>query len=255
MKKKILGIFVCMLLIITVLPATGTLNEKAIISNGSAESTKIINESIPILNFMNINGDILKISAILHNSGESTAYNINWSMYITEGSFFIWNTTLYLPKSKTGSIDVLEPGENETISITPIFGLGTATVTFFYNYTLMLNRSRSEVPIDGKKEGRDQAWLILHTFPEPQPTEEWKLIEYPEYVDDEAVILTYVEPPDPGITQLHYVHCINTNTFSEEYVDLCKFTNGVGRLKENWFTKENVEDGFWEWEVLLIDGV
>ena len=37
MKKKLLGIFVCMLLIATALPAVGTMNEKEISTNNPRE--------------------------------------------------------------------------------------------------------------------------------------------------------------------------------------------------------------------------
>jgi hypothetical protein len=40
MRKKVLGIFVCMLLIITVLPVSGTLNQKSLLSNEKAIGTK-----------------------------------------------------------------------------------------------------------------------------------------------------------------------------------------------------------------------
>ena len=44
MKNKLIGIFLCMLLLATALPATGTLNEKTVTSTGGFDS-------IPILEF------------------------------------------------------------------------------------------------------------------------------------------------------------------------------------------------------------
>ena len=96
MKKKLLGIFVCTLLIATAIPVVGTLDEK----NMTSTETIIY---VPILNFVNISGGLLGISVDLLNSGGGTAYDIEWSMNITEGSFGPFDITFTVERNQSGS--------------------------------------------------------------------------------------------------------------------------------------------------------
>lgn len=242
MKKKILCIFVCMLLIATVLPTTGTLIEKTNPSSGGIEL-------VPILDFINIKGGLLGISVVLMNSGHGTAYDIEWSMNITEGSLWSMNITLFYPRKANGGIDLLEPGDEYEISITPMIGLGQATVTFYYSYTIILDTLRNEVDVEGKQEWRDQGMVIVHSFEGEQPTKEWMKIADYLYIEGNKVLLYYVQ----GIRNMHNVRCLNSLSSNIEFQSACCFQNGEGLLNEGWFTKSHIESQAWEWEVELVN--
>jgi len=96
MKNKIMGIFVCMLLIATILPVAGTQDEKTISTKGGIDF-------IPVLDLIDIKGGLFSISVNLTNFGEGTADNIYWRMNASGGIFFF-------PKSINGEIDELNPG-------------------------------------------------------------------------------------------------------------------------------------------------
>ncbi|UCD13237.1 MAG: hypothetical protein JSW60_06680 [Thermoplasmatales archaeon] len=254
MKIKILGIFVCMLLIaVAVLPATGTLDEKTMTSTGGIES-------VPILDFVNIKGGILGISVVLMNFGEGTAHDIIWSMNVSGGLYnnpIIKNLFLLfggiLFRNIDGKIDSLEPGEEKMISIKPMLGLGRFTVYFNCKY-IIRNLSRCDVDVEVKHEWIDQGLLFLHDFPPIlQPEEEWRNITNSTYIGGGMVKLNYTGPPI-GIYQLHNVRVFDPVSEKTEFLGACSFTNGTGTIKECHVTYDIVEFGGAYWQVELVNG-
>ena len=233
MKKKIVGIFVCTLLIVTILPVTGTHDEKTI------SITREI-EFIPILDFVEIDGSLLGISVVLANLGEGTADNIYWEMNASGGLFFY-------PKSKNGTIDALYSDQSETIKIWPVLGLGITTITFYCKYKIV-NLSY-DVYFEVKQEWRNLALLFLHSFPETiQLTKEWIEIDNYAYFDIGVELLK------AGINNMHNVRVVLDDSLEPEFLAACKFTDGIGFLNEYGITKELVTSGYAHWEVELVDG-
>ena len=188
------------------------------------------------------------------NSGTGTAENINWWMEITDGKFLIWNKTFFYPKSKTGFITSLEPGEEKTIGIQPILGLGNATVTFYYNYIISGNNtSKCDIPVEGKQEWQDQGLLFWHDFGGWQPPTAWVPVQDYDYSTPNQVSLTYSTPPW-GINQLHNIRCFNYTADIEEFRSLCSFSNGTGIVIECGITESHVKNEYWEWQVELVNG-
>lgn len=243
MKKKLLGIFLCTLLIATAIPVVGIFDEKTMTSTGGIQP-------VPILEFENIKGGLLGISVDLVNYGNGTAYNIEWSMNITEGSLAFLNITLFFPISPTnGEIYVLEPGQKHKIEINTLFGLGQATINFYCKFTMDLPTSREEATGEGTQEWRDQSFLVIHSFRGQQPDKEWEPIEDFSYHENGAVWLYF------GIRNMHNVQCVNIATHTVEYKSACCFDGSAGRLVENWFTKDKVLGLLWRWEVQTVDGM
>jgi hypothetical protein len=242
MKKKLLGIFVCMLVIATAIPAVGTLDEKTMTSTGRIEL-------VPVVDFINIKGGLLGISVLLMNFGEGTAHDMTWSMTVSGG-------LLFFPREANGEIpSPLDPDDEYVIPINLLLGLGKSTVTFYCNYTIILDLSRSELEVGVKQEWSDLGLLILHTFPQGiQPEKEWVEIDGYEYIetDDQEVELTYA-----GINNMHNVRVVLGKSYSPdiEFLASCKFQNGTGYLKENWITKDIVTGGDAHWEVELVNGM
>ncbi len=240
MKKKLVGIFVCMLLIATILPVTGTHDGKTI------SPTRRI-EQVPIVNFKLIKGGLFGITVLLLNSGEGTADNIYWEMNASGGLFFY-------PKSKNGEIEVLGPGEGKEIKIFILLGLGITTINFYCKYKIV-NLS-CDTDFEVKEEWRDQPLLFWHSFPETiQPDKEWMTIDEYWYFDKKGApgVELYYE----GINNMHNVRVVlGSHSFYQEieFLAACKFTDGVGILEECWITEEIVTTGLAHWEVELVDG-
>jgi hypothetical protein len=214
------------------------------------EETELTPPKIPILDLQNIKGGLLGISVALVNSGEATAYDIKWEMNLSEifGYFF--------PKHANGEITQLEPGEEAIIDIGLMFGLGESTVTFYCEYTMILNDSRSELDIVVKQEWRDNGYLIFHTFPEgTQPAKIWRTLKEHEYkytyFNDVKIVNFTIDPPEP--TQLHNVRVHVKYSPDVMFLGACKLIAGEGQLKENWITKNMVESGGAYWQVELVN--
>jgi len=255
MKRKILGIFVCMLLIAAaVLSAAGTMDEKTITSTGAIES-------VPVLEFTNIEGGLLSFSVELTNSGEGTTGNIEWSMCVSGGLYDIPFIKKFLvPESMTyGEIDSLGHDESGTIKIGPVMlALGRFNVFFDCRYTIT-NLSKCdgcEADITVVQEYVDQGRLIFHTFPEnQQPVKEWRVIDDANvsYLPNgEWVELTYISPT--GINKMHNVRVYDPDSQKTEFLGACSFTEGIGIIKECHITYNIVELGPAQWEVELVDG-
>jgi phosphate transport system substrate-binding protein len=258
MKNKMVGFFVCMVLIVTtVFPVGGmfSLNDspKAIQDIDVGVDSPIMEDpKLPILEFKNIKGGLLGISVMLTNSGEATAYDISWEIIISEGMLGPINITLFLPFKTKGEISSLAAGEETEISV-PIVGIGQSTVAFYCDYTMIIDAARSELDVYVKQEWRDQAFFIWHTFPEDkQPIKKWRTLEEHEYeyieVDAGEAVMFLLDPPEPET--MHNVH-VSTSSRGVKFLGACKLENGKGILVENGITKEMVKNGG-NWEVELV---
>ncbi|UCD13720.1 MAG: hypothetical protein JSW60_09215, partial [Thermoplasmatales archaeon] len=230
-----------------------TMNSPSTFYSVGGEETEPTPPKIPILDLQNIKGGVLGISVALVNSGGATAYDIKWEMNLSEISGY------FFPKHANGDITQLEPGEEAIIDIGLMFGLGESTVTFYCEYTMILNDSRSELDIGVKQEWRDNGYLIFHSFPEgKQPAKIWRTLKKHEYeytiVDDEKVVNFTLDPPQP--LQLHNVRVVrghDKGSLDITFLGACKLIYGEGQLKENWITKSMVESGDAYWEVELVN--
>jgi hypothetical protein len=240
MKKKIIIIFVMMLLISTVLQVTGTHDEKTIAPTGGIAG-------VPVLDLKSITGGLFSITVLLENSGDGTAENIQWEMNASGGIFFY-------PTYASGEFDLLEPYESEKIKIFPAFGLGKVSLNFYCNYEIV----NLSCDVDIIQEWRDQAILFLHSFPENiQPDKEWVNIQDYSYFDTKGTQNAGVDLYYENLCNMHKVRVTpsESNSFQElEYLGACKFTNGKGVLEECWITKDLVTSEEAHWEVELVDG-
>jgi hypothetical protein len=205
--------------------------------------TKVV---VPVLDLIHIKGGLLGISVVLKNFGNGIADNISWEMSASGGLFY--------PRTKNGTIDPLSPGQNETIHIRPMLGLGTATITFFCKYRIV--NFTYDVDFIVKQEWHNRALFFLFSFPERiQPTKQWMTIENYSYIntsDFSGVEFHYLQK-----TNMHNVRVVvNSPSFAQqiEFLAACKFTNGTAILNECWITKELIQGGDAHWEVELVDG-
>jgi hypothetical protein len=76
---------------------------------------------LPVLDIIDIEGGLLKITAEIENTGIAEAEEINWKITL-DGGFIL------MGKETTGSIDIIESGEKENITSGMIFGLGPTRV-------------------------------------------------------------------------------------------------------------------------------
>jgi hypothetical protein len=239
MKKKSVVLFMCMLVIATIVPATGTHDEKTI------SSTRGI-DFVPVLNLTGIQGGFLGVSVVVKNFGVGIAENIRWEMAASGG-------LLFFPKSRTGTIDMLYPGDAVPIKVWPALGLGKTTITFYCIYRIV-NLSY-DVDFEVKQEWRDQTFIFWHSFDTTQPTKEWRVIynfSYFEKTGTPGVQFQY-----GGIDNMHNVRVVlGLPSCSQEvqFLAACKFTNGSATLYECWLTRELVQGGDAHWEVELVDG-
>jgi len=263
MKRKLVGIFVCMLLIFTILPATGTFNEKIMNSTGEIGS-------IPVLQFKDISTDknLLGFSVELMNSGGGMTGDIEWSMNVSGGLYEIpFIKYLFVPKKMTyGKIESLGPNESGTIKIGPLLALGRFNITFDCTYTIysMINSStcddECEADISITREYNDQGdWLIYHTFPpEQQPTREWINIEQNHYIPGGWVEFNNVYYPPPnaniGVLQKHNVRVYDSVSQQTLFLGACKFNNGSATLQECHVTLGLVNNQDTYWQVELVNG-
>ena len=256
MKRKLVGIFVCMFLIITILPATGTLNEKIMNSTGKLDS-------IPVLEFKDISTEksLLGFSVELMNSGGGMTGEIEWSMNVSGGLYDIpFIKYLFVPKKMTyGKIESLGPNESGTIKIGPLLALGRFNVSFDCTYTIYSTTNLSkfdecEADISVIREYSDQGDLLIwHTFPpEQQPTREWINIQDYSYISGGRVEFNNVGSP-PGILQKHNVRVYDPDFDKTMFLGACKFIDGTSIIKECHFTHDMVNSGAY-WQVELVNG-
>ena len=238
MNKKILGILVSILIIIaSVLPVSGSTNEK---TEGKANFIDLI----PVIDFLEIKGGLLRLSTTLINTGEGNAYNLYWEMRVLDGLFFH-------PKMIYGEIPLIKPGEQVEIKISPALGLGLVTIEFYCRYLIQGMYCETEIEI--KQEWKDRALIIFHTFPESiQPVKEWMVIENYSYheTDELEVLLIYKD-----ILNMHNLRVVagSDSTQLIEFRGACCFEDGIGHLKECWVTRDLVESGIGYWEVEIVD--
>lgn len=119
MKKKIVGILVCMLLISTVLPASGTV----LLEKSSIPSTVSSHQPILELEIETHNG-IFVVPIRVRNIGDQPAHNVTISDTSLEGNV-VFNHRDYIVD------DELHPGELGFSSVGIFFGFRkfTATIT------------------------------------------------------------------------------------------------------------------------------
>lgn len=264
MKRKLVGIFVSMLLIITILPATGTLNGKIMNSTGKLDS-------IPVLEFKDISTDknLLGFSVELMNSGGGMTGNIKWSMNVSGGLYDIpFIKYLFVPKKMTyGEIESLGPNESGIIKIGPLLALGRFNISFDCTYKInsMINSSKfdeCEADISVIREYSDQGVLLmLHTFPtEQQPAIKWINIEQHQYnyIPGGWVEFNNVNYPPPnaniGVLQKHNVRVYDSVSQQTLFLGACKFTDGNANLKECQVTLGLVNNQDTYWQVELVNG-
>ena len=240
MKNKLVIIFVCTLMIITAIPAIGTINEKTKTEVSSIDNCPVLDFFIP--KFMSIGN----IPVILGNYGEGTAIDIEWEMKILSGP-------LFSPQNASGSIDELEEGGYEIIRV-PSLGLGFAAFEFYCNYSIQ-NITGSFIVV--KQEYRDFALIIFHMFfIFIQPEKEWHEIDTDDVHYFNASDQDGCEFFVAGINNMHNVRVLEgADDGSEDalFLAACKFTNGTATLYEYGLTRDIVEGGDAHWEIELVD--
>ena len=246
MKKKIVGILVCTLLITTALPAIGTINEKTITSTEGIES-------VPVIDFRNPRiFQLGKITIDLVNYKGGNATDIEWEMKITEGEFF-WQGKYLSPKDKNGTIPDLGPEGKEPIII-DMSGFGITTIVLNCKYKIE-DLPECDVEFEVKQEWRIIGLMSLFIFPPNSPQKKWPEIEEFSYVEDADYQAGefYVE----GINNMHNVRVVSnvkSDSSHAEFLAACKFTNGNATLEECWLTKDLVEREKCRWELETIVG-
>jgi hypothetical protein len=75
----------------------------------------------PVLEIQDISGGLLRITAVIKNTGETAAANISWSIKVVGGA--------WIGKETTGKINTLAAGGEQTVSSKVILGFGKTVVT------------------------------------------------------------------------------------------------------------------------------
>jgi uncharacterized membrane protein len=75
----------------------------------------------PVLEIQDISGGLLKITAVIKNSGEAAAANISWSIKVVGGA--------WIGKETTGKINTLAADGEQKVSSRIILGFGKTVVT------------------------------------------------------------------------------------------------------------------------------
>ena len=102
MKQKIIGIFICSLILIPVLSVTSAG------SNSTELEIRTIDEGL-----------LVGIAALIENIGEVEAENVEWSIQFKSG-----NILLPFEGLKKGSFESIPAGEINSIFSGPVFGIG-----------------------------------------------------------------------------------------------------------------------------------
>jgi len=241
MKNKIVGICICTLLITTsVLPISGALNKKTII-----ETVGII--PLPNIEFIDPPCfNLRKISVGLLNTGNATAQDIKWSMFVTRGIFFF-------PRSKENvSIGSLGP-DQEYIIEQKLTGLGFGNISFVCEYKI--NTTKGSLDVGTKHELVDLALIGFNFFlTGAQPVITWEDVDDYEY---KSIPVSHVNLTKYGINRMHNVRVVKNDTSGIVLFPpvICKFLfEGYGELVENHITKDIVESGIGKWEIELVNG-
>ena len=102
MKKKIAGIFVCMLILVPVLSVTSAANQTAELEIRAVDE-----------------GLLVGIAALIENIGDNDAEDVEWSIEFKSG-------TILLPFGgiRKGSFNNIPAGERKSIFSGPVFGIG-----------------------------------------------------------------------------------------------------------------------------------
>jgi hypothetical protein len=83
---------------------------------------KYNNPPVPVIEIGNITGGLFKVNAVIKNTGDATATNVQWSIKLTGG-------LIILGKESTGTIPTIAAGATADISSKVILGFGKTVVT------------------------------------------------------------------------------------------------------------------------------
>jgi hypothetical protein len=83
---------------------------------------KYNNQPEPVIEIGNVSGGLLKVNAVIKNTGDATATNVQWSIKLTGG-------LIILGKESTGTIPTIEAGSIADISSKLILGFGKTVMT------------------------------------------------------------------------------------------------------------------------------
>lgn len=94
----------------------------SLMATATDETTATITSPAPVIEIGDITGGLLKVNAIVKNTGSAAASNLSWSINLNGG-------IILLGKESTGSIATLAAGGQETITSKLILGFGKTTIT------------------------------------------------------------------------------------------------------------------------------
>jgi hypothetical protein len=86
------------------------------------ETTATITIPAPVIQIGDITGGLLKVNAVVKNTGSAAVSNLSWSINLNGG-------IILLGKETTGSITTIAAGGQETITSKLIIGFGKTTIT------------------------------------------------------------------------------------------------------------------------------
>jgi hypothetical protein len=83
---------------------------------------KYNNPPVPVIEIGNITGGLFKVNAMIKNTGDAAATDVQWSIKLTGG-------LIILGKESTGTIPTIAAGATADISSKLILGLGKTVMT------------------------------------------------------------------------------------------------------------------------------
>jgi len=83
---------------------------------------KYNNQPVPVIEIGDITGGLFKVNAVIKNTGDAVATNVQWSIKLTGG-------LIILGKESTGTIPTIEAGATADISSKLILGFGKTVLT------------------------------------------------------------------------------------------------------------------------------
>jgi hypothetical protein len=86
------------------------------------ETTATITSPAPVIQIGDITGGLLKVNAVVKNTGSAAVSNLSWNINLNGG-------IILLGKETTGSITTIAAGGQETITSKLIIGFGKTTIT------------------------------------------------------------------------------------------------------------------------------
>ena len=202
--------------------------------------------ALPVLDYTNIKGGFLKISAELNNLGNISISNVNWSMEKKSGF-------LLFPEDEAYGVVDITAGEYVTIEVMPVIGLGPSTVVFRYSYSITPDKSDCELFMQGEEEW-DNLGLILFNLPDPnEPQKEWVDINEVEYFSPQenpyAKLIFY------DIDTWHNIRVVVNQKSSSEiirYQSSGKFENGIASVFECHVTIDFIRSRQGKWQIELV---